>query len=70
VWGAPPNRVNFNLAAGVLVFESLKKRRAGLFRNVPVPPALLDALDMVHAFANCRARVARAAACGCGHGRG
>jgi integrase/recombinase XerD len=37
-----------DLAAGVLVFESLKKRRAGIFRSVPVPPALLDALDMVH----------------------
>ena len=37
-----------DLVAGVLVFESLKKRRAGMFRNVPVPPALLDALDMVH----------------------
>jgi integrase len=31
-----------DLAAGVLVFESLKKRRAGVFRSVPVPPALLD----------------------------
>jgi integrase/recombinase XerD len=37
-----------DLAAGVLVFESLKKRHTGIFRNVPVPPALLDALDMVH----------------------
>jgi hypothetical protein len=37
-----------DLAAGVLVFESLKKRRTGIFRNVPVPPALLDTLDMVH----------------------
>jgi integrase/recombinase XerD len=37
-----------DLAAGVLVFESLKKRRQGIFRSVPVPPALLDALDMVH----------------------
>jgi len=37
-----------DLAAGVLVFESLKKRRTGIFRTVPVPPALLDALDMVH----------------------
>jgi integrase/recombinase XerD len=37
-----------DLAAGVLVFESLKKRRAGIFRAVPVPPALLDALDLVH----------------------
>ena len=40
------NRVD--LTAGVLVVESLKKRRAGVFRAVPVPPALLDALDMVH----------------------
>jgi integrase len=37
-----------NLAAGVLVIESLKKRRTGIYRAVPVPPALLDALDMVH----------------------
>jgi hypothetical protein len=31
-----------DLAAGVLVFESLKKRRTGISRSVPVPPALLD----------------------------
>ena len=37
-----------DLAAGVLVIESLKKRRTGIYRTVPVPPALLDALDMVH----------------------
>ena len=37
-----------DLAAGVLVFESLKKRRRGVFRTVPVPPAVLDALDLVH----------------------
>ena len=37
-----------DLAAGVLVIASLKKRRTGIFRTVPVPPALLDALDMVH----------------------
>lgn len=37
-----------DLAAGVLVFESLKKRRTGVWRAVPVPPALLDALDLVH----------------------
>jgi integrase len=37
-----------DLAAGVLVFESLKKRRAGIYRSVPVPPALLETLDMVH----------------------
>ncbi len=37
-----------DLAAGVLTFESLKKRRDGVYRSVPVPPPLLDALDMVH----------------------
>jgi integrase/recombinase XerD len=37
-----------DLSAGVLVFESLKKRRPGIYRAVPVPPALLEALDMVH----------------------
>ena len=37
-----------DLAAGVLTFESLKKRRDGVYRSVPVPPVLLEALDMVH----------------------
>lgn len=37
-----------DLAAGVLTIESLKKRRSGIYRSVPVPPALLEALDMVH----------------------
>ena len=37
-----------DLAGRVIVFESLKKRRTGIFRAVPVPPELLDALDLVH----------------------
>jgi integrase/recombinase XerD len=37
-----------DLGAGVLVFESLKKRRSGIYRAVPVPPALLEALNLVH----------------------
>src|SRR3954452_11936559 len=37
-----------DLAAGVLPFEGLKKRRTGVYRSVPVPPPLLDALDLVH----------------------
>jgi integrase/recombinase XerD len=45
-----------DLASGVLVFESLKKRRIGIFRNVPVPPTLLDALDMVHGVREIQAR--------------
>lgn len=31
-----------------LTFESLKKRRAGLFRSVPVPSQLIEILDQVH----------------------
>jgi hypothetical protein len=45
-----------DLAAGVLVIESLKKRRAGIYRAVPVPPALLDALDLVHGIREHQAR--------------
>jgi integrase len=37
-----------DLAAGTLIFETLKKRRTGIFRAVPVPPALLDSIDLVH----------------------
>jgi integrase len=37
-----------DLAGGVIVFESLKKRREGVYRAVPVPPSFLDALDLVH----------------------
>jgi integrase/recombinase XerD len=37
-----------DLAAGVLIFESLKKRQRGIYRAVPVPPTLLEALDLVH----------------------
>ncbi len=49
----PPGRV--------VVFESLKKRRRGVFRAVPVPPELLDMLDMVHGIreAQRRGRAAR-----------
>jgi integrase/recombinase XerD len=41
-----PRRVDF--ADQVLIVESLKKRRKGVYRAVPVPPVLLDTLDMVH----------------------
>jgi integrase len=36
------------LEAGLLVFESLKKPREGVFRAVPVPASVLEALDLVH----------------------
>lgn len=37
-----------DLKDGTLIFETLKKRRSGIYRPVPVPPALIDALNMVH----------------------
>src|ERR1700738_2898629 len=39
---------DIDLSAKVIVFESLKKRRAGVYRQVPIPAELLDLLDMVH----------------------
>ena len=37
-----------DLAGGVIVFETKKKRRRGVFRAVPVPPTFLDWFDMAH----------------------
>lgn len=48
-----------DLAAGVLVLESLKKRRTGVYRAVPVPPALLEALDLVHGIRELQGRRGR-----------
>jgi integrase len=45
-----------DLSSGVLVFETLKKRRSGVYRPVPVPPALLEALDLVHGIRECQSR--------------
>jgi len=40
------DRVDFD--DGVLIFESLKKRRKGIYRAVPVPPDFLATLDAIH----------------------
>ena len=37
-----------DLGGGTVVFESLKKRRDGIYRAVPVPPVLIEALVMAH----------------------
>lgn len=37
-----------DLTGRVVVLETLKKRRSGIYRAVPVPPELLDMLDLVH----------------------
>ena len=42
------------------MFETLKKRRRGVYRAVPVPPGLLDQLDLVHG-------LREAQRCGKGH---
>lgn len=41
-----PKQIDFENKA--LVFETLKKRREGVFRAVPVPDSLLDTLSLVH----------------------
>lgn len=42
-----PERIDFSGKA--VIFETLKKRKRGVFRGVPLPDATLDLLDMVHA---------------------
>jgi len=37
-----------DIGDGVLVIESLKKRRKGIYRAVPVPAPFLSALDLTH----------------------
>ncbi|MEE9148101.1 MAG: tyrosine-type recombinase/integrase, partial [Candidatus Tectomicrobia bacterium] len=41
-----PRRVDIN--DQVVIFETLKKRRRGIYRAVPVPQTLIETLDMVH----------------------
>ena len=58
-----------DLAAGVLVFETLKKHRLGIFRNVPVPLPCSTRSTWCTASASCTAGAAKAAASGSGRGR-
>lgn len=51
------DRVDF--ANGSIVFETLKKRRPGIYRAVPVPPSFLDALELVHNVRQVEARRGR-----------
>src|SRR3954468_11993145 len=37
-----------DLKDGAIIIESAKKRRSGVYRPIPVPPAFLDLLNMVH----------------------
>lgn len=49
VLALPPSRVD--MRAHVIVLETLKKRRTGVFRSIPVPAALLQELERVHGIA-------------------
>jgi integrase len=39
---------SFDFSGRAIVFETLKKRRAGVYRAVPMPQDALDTIDMVH----------------------
>lgn len=41
-------RGRVDLAEGTIAVETLKKRRRGVFRVVPIPAALIEILDLVH----------------------
>ena len=58
-----------DLVAGVLVFETLKKRQAGIYRAVPIPLPCSTRSTSCTASASCRRVVARAAASASGPGR-
>lgn len=45
-----------DLSGNVIVFETLKKRKKGVYRAVPVPGDMLDILDMVHGLREARKR--------------
>jgi integrase/recombinase XerD len=59
-----------DLAAGVLVFESLKKRRAGISGVCPCPLPCLRRSTWCMGFVRFRVGAAKAAACGSGRDRG
>lgn len=48
---------NIDTAAGIIVFESLKKRRKGVYRQVPVPTSLLRRLESEHALSRADAQM-------------
>lgn len=49
-----PGRID--LAAGAITIRTLKKRRQGVYRAVPVPPGTLDQLDLVHGLRDAQRR--------------
>jgi integrase len=49
-----PKRIDIN--AKVIIIETLKKRRSGIYRTVPVPDHLLNALDKTFGLKELRSR--------------
>ena len=45
-----------DLWADLIVFETLKKRRTGVYRALPVPHALVAMLDLVHGLRTLQSR--------------
>jgi integrase len=41
-----PERIDFG--EGIVIIESIKKRRKGIFRAIPLPPNFLQTVDAVH----------------------
>lgn len=54
-----PRQIDF--AAGVVIIESLKKRRRGVFRAVPLPGALFEDLEKVYSLSTAQLDRARSA---------
>ena len=48
-----------DVTAGAIIFETIKKRRRGVFRTVPVPPELATMLDLVFGVRGLRGPAAR-----------
>ena len=48
-----------DLDARTVTFETLKKRRRGIYRSVPVPASVIDALNLVHALREAQKRRGR-----------
>jgi integrase len=59
-----------DLAAGVLIFENPKKRRAGIYRAVAAPPPCSKPSTWSTASASCRPSAARVEASDAGRGAG
>ena len=50
----------FDYSGNLIIFETLKKRRTGVYREVPVPEAMLDLLHSTHGIRDIQKRSRRA----------